>query len=89
VNDDELDAIILEAFKVPPAYDYHYPLAPNQLAYLINLVAKAEREKEREACIKVIKAYQIPVGNSAAGELARDWTLDALKDIRAAIRARG
>jgi len=53
MNDDELDAIILEAFKVPPAYDYHYPLAPNQLAYLINLFAKAEREKEREACAKL------------------------------------
>jgi hypothetical protein len=85
VNDDELDAIILEAFKVPPAYDYHYPLAPNQLAYLINLFAKAERE----ACIKVIESYQIPVGNSAAGEMARDWTVDALKDIRDEIRARG
>jgi hypothetical protein len=34
-------------------YDYHYPLAPNQLAYLINLFAKAEQEKEREACAKL------------------------------------
>ncbi len=53
MSDDELDAMILEAFKVPPAYDHHYPLAPNQLAYLINLVAKAEREKEREECARV------------------------------------
>jgi hypothetical protein len=33
-------------------YDYHYPLAPNQLAYLINLFAKAEQEKERvRSCV--------------------------------------
>jgi hypothetical protein len=44
---------------------------------------------EREACIKIIEAYQIPIGNSAAGEMARDWTYDALKEIRDEIRARG
>jgi hypothetical protein len=46
-------------------------------------------EAEREACVKIIKAYQIPIGNSPAGEMARDWTVDALKEIRDAIRARG
>jgi hypothetical protein len=85
VNDDELDAMILEAFKVPPDAEFHYPLAPNQWRYLINRVAEAERE----ACIKIIEAYQIPAGNSPAGEMARDWTHDALKEIRDEIRARG
>ncbi len=51
--------------------------------------AKLAAAAEREACIKVIKAYQIPVGKSAAGEMARDWTVDALKYIRDEIRARG
>jgi hypothetical protein len=46
-------------------------------------------EAQREACIKIIEAYQIPVGNSAAGEMARDWTYDALKEIRDEIRERG
>jgi hypothetical protein len=46
-------------------------------------------EAEREACIKIIGAYQIPVGNSPAGEMARDWTYDALKEIRDEIRERG
>jgi hypothetical protein len=55
---------------------------------ILELIAD-EREKEREACIKVIGAYRIPIGNSEAGELARDWTLDALKYIRDEIRARG
>jgi len=46
-------------------------------------------EAEREACIKVIEAYQIPVGNSRAGELACDWTYNALKQIRDEIKERG
>lgn len=57
----------------------------NSLERFAALVAAAERE----ACIKVIEAYQIPVGNSPAGELAFDWTYDALKQIRDEIRARG
>ena len=50
---------------------------------------EAAVEAEREACIKIIEAYQIPIGNSPAGEMARDWTVDALKYIRDEIRARG
>ena len=44
---------------------------------------------EREACAKIIETYRIPVGNSPAGEMACEWTHDALKEIRDAIRARG
>ena len=35
-----------------------------------------------QRCIDEIETYQIPVGNSAAGELACDWTYAALKEIR-------
>jgi hypothetical protein len=55
----------------------------------IERFAKLAAAAEREACIKIIEAYQIPVGKSAAGEMARDWTVDALKYIRDEIRARG
>jgi len=51
--------------------------------------AKLVAAKEREACIDVIETHRIPVGNSAAGEMACEWTYDALKEIRTAIRARG
>ena len=44
---------------------------------------------EREACVQIIEQYRIPVGNSAAGELACEWTYAALKEIRDSIRARG
>ena len=35
-----------------------------------------------EECVDKIETYRIPVGNSAAGELACEWTYDALKEIR-------
>ncbi len=37
-------------------------------------------------CIDEIESYQIPVGNSAAGEMACEWTYDALKEIRQNIK---
>ena len=33
-------------------------------------------------CIDKIETYRIPMGNSAAGEMACEWTYDALKEIR-------
>ena len=57
----------------------------------VALAAKAETAaavaKERERCIGIIESHHIPVGNSAAGEMACEWTYDALKTIRDAIRA--
>ena len=49
------------------------------------LVAAAERQ----ACVDIVEAYRIPVGNSSAGELACEWTYAALKEIRDDIKARG
>ena len=40
-----------------------------------------------EAAAKVLTDHQIPVGNSAAGELACEWTYDALKECRDEILA--
>jgi len=37
-------------------------------------------------CINKIETYRIPVGNSAAGEMACKWTYDALKEIRDEIK---
>jgi len=37
-------------------------------------------------CIDKIETYRIPVGNSAAGEMACEWTYAALKEIRDEIR---
>ena len=34
-----------------------------------------------QECIHQIESYQIPVGNSPAGELASEWTYDALSTI--------
>jgi len=39
-----------------------------------------------EAAAYVLTDHQIPVGNSTAGELACQWTYDALKECRDTIR---
>ena len=39
-----------------------------------------------QECIDKIETYRIPVGNIAAGEMACDWTYDALKEIRDEIK---
>ena len=35
-----------------------------------------------QECLEKIETYHIPVGNSASGELACEWTYAALKEIR-------
>ena len=37
-------------------------------------------------CIDKIETYRIPVGNSAAGEMACEWTYSAMKEIRDEIK---
>jgi hypothetical protein len=37
-------------------------------------------------CVDKIETYRIPVGNSAAGEMACEWTYSALKEIRDEIK---
>ncbi len=67
-------------------------LCPEIAEWQAELVAEHVEQRvqaEREACIKILEAYQIPLGNSPSGELAADWTYDALKQIRDDIRARG
>jgi hypothetical protein len=39
-----------------------------------------------EECINKIETHEIPVGNSAAGEMACEWTYAALKEIRDEIK---
>jgi uncharacterized protein YukE len=50
--------------------------------------AELVHQDERSRCINIIENYQIPVGNSAAGEIACEMTYSALKDIRDQIRGR-
>jgi hypothetical protein len=45
---------------------------------LVELVARE--------CIKSLEAHEIPVGNSPAGEMACEWTYEALKEVRADIK---
>lgn len=55
---------------------------------VIEAVWNAFSAVEREAIIHIIETYRIPVGNSAAGEMACEWTYNALYEIRDHIRQR-
>ena len=75
------------------AYEYHSHhyaviarIPKGEPLYTADQLAAAVA-KERERCIGIIESHHIPVGNSAAGEMACEWTYDALKTIRDAIRA--
>jgi hypothetical protein len=39
-----------------------------------------------QQCIDKIETHRIPVGNSAAGEMACEWTYSALKEVRDEIK---
>ena len=47
------------------------------LIHLIKVMELTAKE-----CIDKIETYRIPVGNSRSGELACEWTYNALKEIR-------
>ena len=78
---DQEDALIASV------YDKKY--SELSLDESIRLAIRAAVAAERERCAKIVGTYQVPVGNSPAGELACDWTMDALREIAAAIRKGG
>lgn len=49
--------------------------------------ARTIRRVALEEAIVIIESHKVPVGNSAAGEMAAGWTMDALHEIRDEIRA--
>lgn len=51
-----------------------YEFTPEKLDEFAELIVRE--------CIDKIETYRIPVGNSASGELACEWTYNALKEIR-------
>jgi hypothetical protein len=60
----------------------------NDLVQFYALAFEAGRVAEREECISIVESYKVSVGNSRAGELACEWTMENLREIRDAIRAR-
>jgi hypothetical protein len=75
---------ILELAK-ESGYVYHvggtvpyFEFSNNQLEKFAQLIVRE--------CINKIETHQIPVGNSAAGEMACEWTYAALKEIRDEIK---
>lgn len=73
------DDIILIAKDVfgPHEFSKHGLL---RLEHFATLVAAAERE----ACMKIVKEYQIPVDSSRAGELVCEWNVHTMSSARTA-----
>jgi hypothetical protein len=40
-----------------------------------------------ERCLKIVETYEVSVGNSAAGEIACEMTMENLREIRDEMRA--
>ena len=52
-----------------------------------SLIWQAAEARAVRRCAEIVSTHQVPVGNSSAGELACEWTMDALREVRDAIRA--
>jgi hypothetical protein len=63
-----------------------YSFQENRGQFVLNDFAEKFAELIVQKCIDKIETHQIPVGNSAAGEMACEWTYAALKEIRDEIR---
>ena len=65
-----------------------YEFETEELKRFAALAYEAGRKDENEACAEIVGTHRIPVGNSAAGEMACEWTYNALQEVYDAIRAR-
>ena len=85
-TDAEILALIREELKHPAQLDgLPVTFGSFSRAEAVAIYRRAFRDGA-EAAIKVIEEHRIPVGKSSAGEMAAEWTLDALREIREAIR---
>lgn len=66
-------------------YPRHLAVAVSEVVLRQDALEKFAELIVRE-CIDKIETYRIPVGNSASGELACEWTYNALKEIRDEIK---
>ncbi len=68
-------------WKIQPP---HYTNTNNPIDFPVSANRDLEKFAELivKECIDKIETYRIPVGNSSAGEMACEWTYDALKEIR-------
>lgn len=88
---DEFEALIsappyersTERFPDESAWPGQYVVMAVQLGWEMY---QAGWNASLQKSIYVVEHYQVSVGNSAAGELAAEWTMDNLKEIRDDLR---
>ena len=72
--------------KIDWAARYHVELNNGEKEKWINEWFEKFAELIVRECIDKIETHRIPVGNSAAGEMACEWTYSAMKEIRDEIK---
>ena len=88
IETDSVDEwVTLERFAELVRQDEREKCAADYLEDCARAVEKSVAA-EQNRCINIIETYKIPVGGSAAGEIACEMTYAALRDIRDQIRGR-
>jgi hypothetical protein len=75
---ERIQELLKQAAPRPACAGDWYSMSPKMVEKFAELIVRE--------CIDKIETHQIPVGNSAAGEMACEWTYDALKEIRGEIK---
>ena len=67
-----------ELYKLTVGRDWAYDFDTEYAQKFAELIVRE--------CVGIIESQQVPVGNSAAGEMAADWTIAALSECRTEIK---
>jgi hypothetical protein len=84
---NNIRTLVEQAIKEVDNVDLDSPLLEElEKMYIPDCFAERFTELIVKECIDKIETYEIYIGNSPLGELARDWTIDALVEIRDEIK---
>ncbi len=67
-------------------FDEWFDAYPSNMPISEYDTAKAAWAEAVKQAIAIVETYRVSVGNSAAGEMAAEWTMENLRDIRDELR---
>lgn len=76
-----------EILKLAKAHGYYSDEAVEMNDIGLVAFARLVRDAALEEAINVVETYRVSVGNSRAGELAAEWTMENLREVRDELRA--
>jgi len=73
--------------KIKDLIEEHFVIGTDgSISHVNERIATEFAKAVARLCLSKLYQHQIPVGNSPAGEMAAEWTYDALKEIAAEIQ---